>query len=845
MKLKCIGFVLIFLLSILKGRQINFISYLRDRYDSNLVKCYRRLEDLSKKLVKINLDIDFLKKCKIYNVVPKFLRFKLYKKSLASASFYRAWQIKLLDSELLDKVKQAKDLETTVHRLNNEFCGQLNIPEGVVASSYLERCLSSYRTTALEIHTRKLMKLNVTNNLEPVDPKLVVHNYSSIFIPFKLKTLLAFGLQFKLPHLTMDFHKCFYPIEQLAYRLSKESCVPGKSFKLFREKLQFLSKQYFYEFNPAKIFSPIFSKCDIQQLREFGKRKDLFVSTPDKGNGIVIVDKSSYLQSMYKLVDDVTKFKPISEPIQKFSTQIEDKINRFLLQLKKAGTIADQTYNKLHATGTGPGILYGKPKIHKSDFSSKFQFRPILAAYNQASYKISKYIVPILSNLTSNQYTVLNSAEFVSKIQNINDAGNFYMASFDIDSLFTNIPLRETIDICTAQLFSNCTQVHGFDKTSFTKLLELASLNSFFLFNGKYYRQVEGLGMGIPLGSTFANAFMCHHEVNWMDEFPLSFKPAHYFRYIDDTFLLFRKQSHCSQFFHYLNNKHPNIRFTVEHEQNNTLPFLDVKLERSGQHLLSSVYRKPSFSGLGTSYFSYCCSKFKVNVIQTLLHRAYNICSSNNFFQKEVSFLKQFFSSNGYPSLLFNQQTELFLSKKLDYRQVHSTVEHKPFFYKLQYYGHMTVLLNIQVSRLITEFYSHLKPVGILVNNYSVGSFFKCKDSLPLHMRSCVVYKYSCPQSNCGSEYVGSTLRTLGTRVMEHRGLSTRTEQPLLRPSQSSIRDHCVRCSGDISLNDFVIIKQFSGPLDYELRLAESIHIFRDKPNLNDTNSAFPLQIVR
>ena len=38
MKLKCIGFVLIFLLSILKGRQINFISYLRDRYDSNLVK---------------------------------------------------------------------------------------------------------------------------------------------------------------------------------------------------------------------------------------------------------------------------------------------------------------------------------------------------------------------------------------------------------------------------------------------------------------------------------------------------------------------------------------------------------------------------------------------------------------------------------------------------------------------------------------------------------------------------------------------------------------------------------------------------------------------------------------
>ena len=210
-----------------------------------------------------------------------------------------------------------------------------------------------------------------------------------------------------------------------------------------------------------------------------------------------------------------------------------------------------------------------------------------------------------------------------------------------------------------------------------------------------------------------------------------------------------------------------------------------------------------------------------------------------------LSFLKSFFHNNGYPSPLFEQQTETFLSKKLDFQPTISTVDRQPFYYKLQYYGHKTVLFNIQLSKLILEFYGHLKPTGILLNNYSIGSFFKCKDSLPMHLRSCVIYKYRCPQSNCGSEYIGSTIRTLGTRAKEHRGVSIRTGQPLTRPSQSSIRDHCVRCSGDVCLADFTIIGQFNGCFDYELRLAESIHISNDKPKLNDANSAFPLQIIR
>lgn len=114
-----------------------------------------------------------------------------------------------------------------------------------------------------------------------------------------------------------------------------------------------------------------------------------------------------------------------------------------------------------------------------------------------------------------------------------------FMASFDVESLFTNIPLKETIDICIKSLFSTATEVLGITSKYFRSLLELAVTNSFFIFNEKFYRQTEGVGMGLPLGPTFANIFMCHYEKVWLDSCPSDFAPLFYRRYVDDCFLFF------------------------------------------------------------------------------------------------------------------------------------------------------------------------------------------------------------------------------------------------------------------------------------------------------------------
>ena len=77
------------------------------------------------------------------------------------------------------------------------------------------------------------------------------------------------------------------------------------------------------------------------------------------------------------------------------------------------------------------------------------------------------------------------------------------MASFDIQSLFTNIPLDETINICVDLVFHKKKKVKGMLKRHFKQLLTLSVKSSCFLFNDVYYKQVDGVAMGSPLGPTF------------------------------------------------------------------------------------------------------------------------------------------------------------------------------------------------------------------------------------------------------------------------------------------------------------------------------------------------------
>ena len=99
------------------------------------------------------------------------------------------------------------------------------------------------------------------------------------------------------------------------------------------------------------------------------------------------------------------------------------------------------------------------------------------------------------------------------------------MVSFELESLFTNIPLDETINICVDRLYTRKKKVRGLLKRHFKQLLTLATKSSCFLFNGVYYSQLDGVAMGSPLGPTLANLFLAYHEEKWLNDCPVQFKP--------------------------------------------------------------------------------------------------------------------------------------------------------------------------------------------------------------------------------------------------------------------------------------------------------------------------------
>ena len=97
------------------------------------------------------------------------------------------------------------------------------------------------------------------------------------------------------------------------------------------------------------------------------------------------------------------------------------------------------------------------------------------------------------------------------------------MASCDIQSLFTNIPLDETIEICVDMVLEKKKKLKGMLKRHFKQLLILSVKSSCFLFNDVYYRQIDGVAMGSPLGPTLANLFSVYHERKWLESCPIQF----------------------------------------------------------------------------------------------------------------------------------------------------------------------------------------------------------------------------------------------------------------------------------------------------------------------------------
>ena len=342
----------------------------------------------------------------------------------------------------------------------------------------------------------------------------------------------------------------------------------------------------------------------------------------------MIVDKADYLDKMENLLNDTRKFEKFNlknDGILNFAVNQEKRVDNILKKLVASNSISEEKSRYLKPVGTRPCVMYGLCKVHRDIIDNCPPFRPTLSAINTPTYRSAKFLVPILESLTSNKYTIKDSFAFAEEI--VEQDSEFFMGSLDVDSLFTNIPLEENINIWTNTLSENTEKVEGLSKIK--ELLSLDAKESHFIFNGKLYKQVDGVAMGSSLGPTLANAFLVHLEKYWLQNYPSDFKPYYYRRYVDDIFVLFTSPKYLEAFQNFLNGRHANKSFTVESEKQNRTSFLDVQIILEDKTFTTSVYRKPTFSGVYTHFDSFLPSTYKFGTVYALAYRCLRICSSS------------------------------------------------------------------------------------------------------------------------------------------------------------------------------------------------------------------------
>ena len=164
------------------------------------------------------------------------------------------------------------------------------------------------------------------------------------------------------------------------------------------------------------------------------------------------------------------------------------------MKLKQKNFFNQNEYDKLYPSGSAAAHICGTPKMHKFSFRDSFpKLRPIVSCISTFNYNLACFLFDLLSPLVPYDYSCRDTFSSVSQIKNANVFRTF-LVSYNVTSLFTNIPLQETIDIAIYLIFNHNLNLN-ITKKELKKLFLFATSQTRFIFNSKFYNQIHGVAL--------------------------------------------------------------------------------------------------------------------------------------------------------------------------------------------------------------------------------------------------------------------------------------------------------------------------------------------------------------
>lgn len=729
---------------------------------TNIKSKYRVLEKKQLKLTKSICHLKFNETCITNNLLPTYTNVNIHDGAARSEPLVLDFRRNLILRQIEEKSRDIDILTGELKELKVEFSTLLNSPIRFKAFMFfLSRINSKEQEIKQRRHTKELTKLYGGPIMQKQNKESVI-NLSRVDLKKETIEVLSYGMNC---HLKSKYNQTTakLEIEKLYGNIKSEE--NKKNVVIDNEELLKSELKTFGLKAKRNINNDVITMEQHTLLKELRQDERIIIRKADKSNVFVILNKDDYIRKVMETIADESKF----EYIEKYDlVTFKRNINNLIAAVNacSGGVKLKKLIGHFE-----PAYLYGNPKIHKSMINPKF--RPIISQVGTATYELSKQLNNIIIKYLPNKYIVESTYEFLAIIKNTQFNGK--LASLDVESLFTNVPVEETTNIILDNVYRN-PQVPPPSSISEPIMRELlltcTTKSPFRGLDNRLYRQKEGVIMGSCLGPTYANFYMCHIENKIAEEHP-ECMPLIYSRYVDDIFVLVEKIDDVIKLKE-LFESYSVLKFTHEIEMDKKLVFLDALLRRHENSISSSVYIKSTNNGDCLDFNSICPHRYKTGVVKTLLHRAYQVSSSWESFTEEVERLKQMFTNNNFPMKIIESIVNDYVRKKIEKEDC---VQKQQI--NLYFQGQMVQNYEVEEKQLKNIVKKYVRPTSE-DKELNICIYYKNRKLKNLVMKNklhkttenfSVVYKYKCDREECNSSnisYIGYTEATLTERMRNH-----------------------------------------------------------------------------
>ena len=407
---------------------------------------------------------------------------------------------------------------------------------------------------------------------------------------------------------------------------------------------------------------PITKNLSIEErhaLKDLKENSNIIIKKADKGSSIVVMNKDDYISEAERQLSDPKFYKEIATDITKAHN---DDIILLLDRLKSEDALSEETHKYLVTDNPKTASLYLLPKIHKIKKENEFPpGRPIISANGCPTEKISAFVDEnIKGAIPKIASYIKDTTDFIRKIETIKIPEDCILATFDVTSLYTNIPNDEGL-ISVKNFMTKHKPPYADADTVLLLLKEVLTKNN-FEFNGKNYLQVGGTAMGTKLAPSYANIFMGELEQKTIESYDK--EPLLWVRFIDDIFSIWTHgENELHKYHQHLNSFHESIKYTMEYSFEKVV-FLDTWVKKLKSKLIVELYTKPTDTHNYLHFTSSHPKHTKRAGPYGQFLRVRRNCTLESDYIKHSLSLKKHYLARGYPEKLVEDSRLTALHRK-------------------------------------------------------------------------------------------------------------------------------------------------------------------------------------